>query len=361
MNATAIWVASALGCAFAAGGAAAAVFDDLQPPTPATVWEIEGGYRWDHVAGRDSDGYYRVNYRGSPVAQKGTPFKQTEHVLSDAPKPTLLTDRADWSFTYEHGSVSTGGGLLQGEALMPLDLRLPKDFMPRGTAFVGGDSTFKQVNIAVGLETPPLHVGALSQLGITHWAVVGISAQRREETDSAVGDKNFAAASYRGFIGKAFLFHPKASVGELAQRVSDAYLREAPTLKDAKAVADNLKQSAAKGTTLTVFQEAFIDAASDVSKPEEWPSAALRTARAAAEGVLQQPTFAVYSEVSGWYEMRGDDGTSRSRALFTLTADYWFLATRDDVFLRLRYENGYERGNPQNRKNQMLAAIALRF
>jgi hypothetical protein len=358
--------AAALAGLIGAGSAAAAeaeTFQDLKLPTPASVWEIEGGYRWDRVAGRASDGYYRIGYRGSPILLKGTPTQYTQHIGLDQPKPPADADRSDWSFTYEHGKVASGGGLLQGEMLTPLDLNLPKQFQPRGTAFVGGDATFKQVNVAVGLETPPQHLGVLSRAGISHWAVVGLGVQHREQTDAAEGDKNFVAATYRLFLGKAFGWRRKASVDMLAARIGDAYLREAPTLAIAEGVDKNLAEMKAKKVKLTRFQEAFRDAYDDAKgkAPEEWEGLARKAARGAAEAISEQPTVAVYAEVSGWYEMRGADDTARSRALFTLTTDYWFLPSRDDVFLRLRYENGYERGNPQARKNQILASVALRF
>lgn len=47
--------------------------------------------------------------------------------------------------------------------------------------------------------------------------------------------------------------------------------------------------------------------------------------------------------------------------MFTLTADYWFLPKRDDVFLRLRYENGYERALPTVRLNRPMLSVSPRF
>jgi len=38
-----------------------------------------------------------------------------------------------------------------------------------------------------------------------------------------------------------------------------------------------------------------------------------------------------------------------------LTGDQWLLATHDDLFVRLRYENGYERALPMGRLNRLLA------
>src|SRR5262249_51112884 len=183
------------------------------------------------------------------------------------------------------------------------------------------------------------------------------------QTDAAEGDQNFVAATYRLFVGKAFGWRRKASADQLASRIGDAYLREAPTLAIAEGVNKNLTEMAAKGTKLTRIQESFRAAFEQARRkaPEEWEPTARKAARGAAEAISEQPTVAVYAEFSGWYEMRGADDMGRSRALFTLTTDYWFLPSRDDVFLRLRYENGYERGNPQARKNQILASVALRF
>jgi len=77
----------------------------------------------------------------------------------------------------------------------------------------------------------------------------------------------------------------------------------------------------------------------------------------------EQPLVALYAEASGWYEFRGSrsDLGGRQKNLFTVSVDYWFVPGRDDVLLRIRYENGFERGVPGERKNQLLASVALKF
>jgi hypothetical protein len=64
---------------------------------------------------------------------------------------------------------------------------------------------------------------------------------------------------------------------------------------------------------------------------------------------------------AGWYTFSGDPQGRKLKNLLTATVDYWFLPTRDDVFLRVRYENGYDRALPTDRRNRLLVSVALRY
>jgi hypothetical protein len=78
--------------------------------------------------------------------------------------------------------------------------------------------------------------------------------------------------------------------------------------------------------------------------------------------MAMRPALIAYGEVTGWYAMNGPSyAGDRLRMLATATIDYWMLPNRDDIYLRVRYENGYERGTPLAAKNHVIIALGLRF
>jgi len=337
-------------------------FADIALPVAAHAIEIEGGRKTDYVAGRPSETFYRIAYHGVPLKFKGTPTQYADTIVLDKPRlDATAADRSDLTLRLEDGTLAAGGGLIDMGGAMPITLAGLQKLDLRGAAFLAADKDFKQVQFAVGLESPPLRIPGMTGLGVSNWAVFGLNAQRREQTDAAAGDASFATATYRVFLGKAFFWRtrPEAAVRALAQRIEDAYLRAAPTLAAAETVSEDIQKIDAKSRS--PLQTLFKDAVTTARAQGDWPARAKEFARGAAEAMSQQPTLALYAEGSGWYEFRGREGVPRYRHLFTVTADYWFMPFRDDVFLRLRYENGYERGAPEQRKKQLLASIALRY
>jgi hypothetical protein len=167
--------------------------------------EVEGGYKWDYIAGRDSEGWYRLQYRGEAVAARGEPTAFSDPVLRAVPKiDSAIADRAALALRLEEGTLALAGGLLDMEGVQPIALAGLEKLRLRGTGFVATDNQFKQVNVAIGVETPSLHLNALGRQDIANWLIVGVHGQRRELTDSAGGDSSFAAVTYRAYVGKAF-------------------------------------------------------------------------------------------------------------------------------------------------------------
>lgn len=352
---------------------------DVRLPVPANRIELEGGHRADYVAGRKSEGWYRVAYHGVPLALRGTPSQYSDTIVLDRPRPEVGTaDRSDLMLRFEEGTLAVGGGVFDMEGVRPIKLTGLENIDLRGTAFVASDSSFKQVQFAVGLETPSYPVPGLQGREISNWVVLGVNAQRRDATDSAGADDTFAAATYRMFIGKAWTRKGSAaSTASLAQRIGNAFLRDAPTFSMAPEVDKKNKTSvkaADRSLLVGQFTNAVDDARTEIKRRTDagmppnaeeqdriWATAARNIALGAAQTLSEQTTLALYAEFSGWYEFRGSSASSRQKSLFTLSADYWFMPGRDDVFLRLRYENGFERGAPAERKKQLLTSVALRF
>ena len=369
---------AALSLTFAASAFAQGAAGEERLPLGLDKLEIEGGYKADYVAGRKSEGWHRLTYRGKPVSERGTPLPFTETVLLDAPKADLkVADDTDLVLRFEDGTLGLAGGLFDMSGVQPISFTGLGDFKLRGTAFAAADNSFKQVQFGAGVQTAPQRIPGLAGREVANWIVLGINAQRRDSTDAAA-DSNFAAATYRAFVGKAFGWRTpeRPQIEALAKRLSDAYLRDAPTMADAlakKAQIDKDEKSSAEqrrfARAVTAARLAIRSRLRETNRTEMddkemdalWAAAARDFELGAVEAIALRPTVSVYAELSGWYEFRGGDTSSRSKSLFTLSADYWFMPGRDDVFLRMRYENGHERGAPDTRKNQLLASIALRF
>ena len=331
-----------------------------QNPAPINTFEAEGGYRWGFQTVRSEESWLRMSYKGSLVRQSGTPFKSAQSLDLAAPvTPTASGDRYKWAFRYEGNTTTLGGGLFEAEAVPPIELRILESLDLRGVAFVGGDASGNQVQIAVGLETPALHVPVLSTGGVTHWLVIGVNAQRQDMTDAESGDDDFGLATFRVFLGKAFGWRKSANVAETALRLEAQLLEQAPTYSAGQELASRLESI--QPSQRTQFQQLLLDTIHDVEPGENWGTAVREIAVGTADAITDQPTLALYGECSGWHVFSGALAGTRTRALATVTADQWPFVGRDDIFLRLRYEVGYERAVPQVRLNQLLASVSLRF
>ncbi|MGY4827082.1 hypothetical protein ACVNIS_00740 [Sphaerotilaceae bacterium SBD11-9] len=334
-----------------------------QNPAPLNGFEFEGGKLFNYRDSARNDSYYRVSYKGALVNEKGTPFKLASGLDLAAPAEAASAvgagDRHKWSLRYEHGTSTVGGGLFEAAGVQPFALRGLEKLDLRGTAAVASDEEGDNVQFALGLETPPMRLPGLRGTEVSNWIVFGVDAQRQKSASTQSVD-NHAMLTYRAFVGKAFGWRKSADVGSTAQKLERAILAQAPTLAAAQGLKDKLsKIPAAQRSSL---QQLLLDAVVDTESEDDWVAEVRGIARGQADAITDQPTWAVYAEATGWYTASGplDEGP-RFRNLLTISLDYWFLPGRDDVFVRLRYENGYEWALPRERKNQLLASVGLRF
>ena len=337
-------------------------FKDAQYPAPVSTFEIEAGHRYNYLPDSKNESYYRVTYKGSLVRSEGTPFKQAAPPDLAAPVPTTGTgDRNTVQFRYESNKATVSGGLLDANGVQPLPVKAFDALELRGTAFVGSDIHGDKVQIAVGLETPPFRIPGLDKTQWSNWVVVGVDAQRQEATDAATGDASFAVFTYRAFVGKAFGWRKSADVGKTATKIANDFLAKAPDYAAAQKLAKQIKANVPQANQRTSLQRLFLNAADLASSDADWPKTVRDLAYGDTDAVTDQPTYALYAETSGFYTDGHPFGDSKLKNLFTATADYWFLPQREDVFLRLRYENGFERATPTERKNQLLLSIGMKF
>jgi hypothetical protein len=129
----------------------------------------------------------------------------------------------------------------------------------------------------------------------------------------------------------------------------------------AKAQAVKAEVQAIKAAQRRPEQQLFLDAlGEEPATDDEWVQTVQSLARGDADAITDQPTFSVYAEATGWYEWEGSSSDNQKNLLL-VTFDYWPLQQRDDFFLRVRYENGYERAVPDIKKDHVLLSLATRF
>ena len=212
----------------------------------------------------------------------------------------------------------------------------------------------------MGLESPPARIPGLGRTGISNWIVVGLNGERWESTDSPGGDLTVALATFRSFVGTALGWRRSADQAGVAEKIAREILAVAPTLEAARAAADTLGKIAANQRT--PIQQLVLDAAVDAGTDAEWAGLIRDLSQGTAEAVIEQPTLALYAEWSGWVDLASEPSDERFRSLFTATMDYWPFTGRNDILLRGRYENGYERAAPGGAKrHQVLVTVGVRF
>lgn len=331
-----------------------------QNPAPVNVLEIDGGYRFSFLSGGQSESYYRLSYNGALVRSAGTPFKYSQGLDLETPvRTTGAGDRNQIEVRLENGTTTAGGGLFEANGVRPLSLRGLEPLNLRGTALLAGDTDGKNIQLAVGLETPPGRLPGLSGIGASNWFVVGVNAHRQEAADSTSSDKNLGLVTFRTFAGKAFGWRKSDNPEEIAGRIAAQFLREAPTYAEAQALAAKIQQISANRRTS--LQQLFLDAVTEAGSADQWERTVRDLAFGNTDAVTDQPTFALYAESSGWVAILENFGGSRFKSLLTASADYWFLPRRDDVFLRLRYEYGFEHATPMELKNHLLLSVSFRL
>lgn len=334
---------------------------ETQNPSLINGLEIEAGYLSNLDAGGEDDSFYKINYRGAQIKERGTPFKYSSHLDLESPKlDSGAGDRSKISFSLENGVGQLGGNLFELDLVQTIKFADISTEMIRGNANVAGNS--EAISYSVGLETRPFRLPGLAKTNWSNWAVFGLNAQRTETKVDGSKTDSTGLFTYRLFAGKAFGWRKSANVSETQKKLLNGILQQAPTYEDAKAAYESIK--AIDPSSRTVPQQLLFDAYSEhggESGLAAWRQTLTELTEGHADAITDQPTFAIYLENSGWYDFESESDDDELKNLFTATADYWFLRHRDDVFLRLRYENGYERAAPEIKKDQVSLMLALKF
>lgn len=354
------WFAVAAALILGSGETVAQQSPGAQYPAPVDTFELDAGRRFDLRPGEPDIGWYRLTYKGALVREQGTPFKAASalDIAAEQPPSTAAGgDRHRWTLRYDGRSARLGGGLFEAAGVQPIALRGFDKLDLRGTAAVSTDEEGRNVQLAVGLEAPPFRIPGLAGTEVSNWVTLGVNAQRGRSPSDEV--ENRALVTYRAFAGKAFGWRKSASAAVTAGKLAGEVLAQATSLEEAKKLAEQVAKIAV--LKRTVQQKLLLDAIGETEEAADWEKTVRALAFGFADAITDQPTLALYAEATGWYGRRGDGGGRGHKGLVTVTLDYWFLASRDDMFLRLRYEQGYEWAAPTERKKHLIASIALRF
>ena len=349
-----------------------------QNPAPVNAFELEAGRRFDLLPGANGESMYRLTYKGALVRSEGTPLKYASGLDLSAPSlpasAAAAGDRNQWNLRYENRTATLGGALLQAEGVQPVVLGGIEKLDLRGTAALATDK--QGTYVAVGLETPPFRIPGLAGREVTNWLVFGVNAQRAPaaaasaaSAASASSNADRALITYRAFVGKAFGWRRSASMSATAERIEKDVLKQVKNLDDAKVIERKIREAIKAGGDPTFAQTKLLAAIDEAegdkdktkTKEQRWIDAVRSAARQIAEAEDTRPTVAVYAESSGWYTASGKFTGRRARNLLTATLDYWFLPDRDDTFMRLRYEDGYEWSAPTVRRKQLFLSFAVRL
>jgi hypothetical protein len=385
-------------------------------PAPSNAIEIDAARRFDLTPAGTHQTYYRASYLGKVLTAQGTPLKQASGLDLLAPALPAAAggasgasgasagsgDRRDWTLRYENREARLGGSLLEAEGLQPLRLGALSDLDLRGTVAIATDR--QGTRAAVGLETPPWRLPAFAGREVANWLVLGLNGQR-DPAPAGGNAEDRALVTYRAFVGKGFGWRRSAGSAATGARIEAEVLKMAPTFKAASNLAGKIRQAAARGIKPSAGEERLLlvveeaeaaiedEAAATpaaaaagtaarrrprtpaAAAPAEsagapaptaadrlWQQAVRTAAREIADAQDTRPTFAAYAEASGWYTAKGQlSGERRQRNLVIATLDWWLVPTRDDLFLRLRYEDGHEWTAPARRKQQVSVALTVRL
>jgi hypothetical protein len=339
---------------------------EAQNPSPIGSMRIDAGYQSNLREDAGEAFYYRLEYRGQLLRQKGTPF-----TYSDPNKPIEEPELADpggdtnnFALRLDRGSVETDSGIF--DALGVRSFRLPRVLRElRGAAGFSGRLDGNQFNVAAGLETPPFHPAAFvnrrMRAGITNWLIFGAFGERQERDENDGVDRDLALATYRAFAGKGFGWKASGRQEVFRNTLFDAVIAKAPTYEDAQRLDKEIVQKIEEGQQSQV--EEIIHALANDAKPPDWRDKVAAFLRGYAKArAKDHPTYAFWVDSAGWYAFSDVDGGKRFNNLLAITGTWWFNPdAAKPTYARIRYENGRERAAPTESKHFIAFLFGAEF
>lgn len=374
-------VALALAAFFPAPPASA---QDASPTSTSGLLQglsLDAGYLRQFSNGSDDALYYRLEYRGKELKAKGVPAKEANLQTPTRVKP-LVGGVSSLFFKLDRGSPKLDGGLFDSLGLAPINFGKTR---LRGTAEISGRLDARQVNFAFGVETPEDTIRkalgidkVLRKHFITNWIVVGAAGERRERDGSLGGDEDVALVTYRAFFGRAdatVISEARIRTADMMEADIRKLLADYLALPDPNATNDPAEKERRKKLrdAFVAGLEANPTRAGDRFRllllDDQVPNILDRFSDEKIKGIVKnyrtqkdRPSVALYLENSGWWTITDPTAGRRFNNLFAATATYWMNPASDKpTFLRLRYENGRERGAPTVKKNMLLMTVGMYF
>lgn len=305
-----------------------------------------------------STGYYNFEYNGNEVGSKGKKF-----TLSSAPAAPANVpegDTSDLSIRVESGHSKVGGNLFKLNGIKPLDFtNVPFLRQLRGSAEVSGKLNGDRLNIALGLESPPIHylhwvnsqIGSTQNMStFTNWLIVGVAGEAHPFSETNDQSKESMLASHRAHLGVGFLYTYTGVSQKTINDISTSIIKSAPDYHTLKSRAQTADQATPEGRM--IYQIATLD----VYRPDK-DGDYKEFVRGYVKGGLgnsYDPYLTLWVDDFGWYNLTKthEIGTKRYNNMLAATLAWWLNpADETKYFLRLRYENGYDRSTPLDKRD----------
>lgn len=248
--------AAALGAAGARADGGAAT--DASDPSVFSGLKLAIGIQQGLDATNADQLYYRLEYRGVLVRDKGSEIADADAITSATKAGLSKADSNMLSLTMEHGQ-GTGGGQLFDALGLTKPLSIPWLREMRGAFRISGATNGDDITFAMGAETPPLHLLPRG-LSTPNWLIVGMAGQAHSGEEES--SRNDLAATWRVFIGR--------SLGRWVRTdqspVHKAALEAAPTYRKAL-VWDDAQRVGARPGTMPGFVRDVVESAIRVCTP----------------------------------------------------------------------------------------------
>lgn len=167
--------------------------------------QVDGGYFFDQHTQSNSAYYYSILFQGNSLSEKKEPLSETTYP-SATPAPPA-GDSPLFNFHLENGVGKSNGSLADLLNITPLNLGA-HSFLGelRGAIDVSASNNNKDLNVAIGVETPP--VAPLAVFGgssfASNWLVFGLQEGSQSSSSSPNSNQGneVSIVTYRTFIGK---------------------------------------------------------------------------------------------------------------------------------------------------------------
>ena len=358
------------------------VFPALAAPTyaqesrrPSETVEAYGGWMHDFRGNTEDAVYYQLLYRGKQVRTKGSPFKELESLqVSTAKLHDPSGDSEDITLRLERGSVSSDNPDFEILGVQPLPLSIPSLARLRGSALITGDVNAEQLNVAIGLESPPFHplreLNKRTALNVTNWIIAGVQAERRKRGEEVTGLDESGVFQARAFFGRGFFWKYSKRLGGVNHDLVRDVLALAPNFQTAIGLMPAIKERIRSNevTPPERLIEIIAEEGTNLSEEQKadsnlWEAKVTEAALEDEEHVPPDvPILLFWLEGAVWRQFGQERETDSwlNNVLLTMRLAP-FPRMADAFWLSIQYVNGYERTNVTERRDLLVVSAAMKL
>lgn len=167
-----------------------------------TFADLVSGVRYQTGTSAKSQSYYKLELLGRRFESGDR--KNIDITQHDAVIPAALSlqplEPNRWRLSYENGLINSNGSVFEGLLLDKIHLNGLEDVM--GSGYLSGANDGKSLAFAVGLARAGSVIPAIRSRGMSNYYLIGIAAERTEDTNSKQ-DENLGVATARLEFAKA--------------------------------------------------------------------------------------------------------------------------------------------------------------